>query len=89
MKINWKVRLRNPLFWWQIGFAVLAPILSYMGITGADITTWEALGNVLLTAISNPYVLFLVVVSVANAINDPTTKGVGDSQKALTYINPR
>ena len=47
-----------------------------------------ALGNVLLQAVSNPYVLMLVIVSVYNAIVDPTTTGITDSSNALTYTEP-
>lgn len=89
MKINWKVRVTNWVWWAQIGLAILTPIIGYAGITAADITTWEALGELLLMAISNPYVLALVGVSVWNAINDPTTAGVGDSKQALTYDKPK
>ena len=89
MKINIPVRLKNPVFWAQIGLAVFTPILAYFGLTGADMTSWAILGNTLLSAISNPWVCALVVVSVWNAINDPTTKGLGDSTRALTYSNPQ
>ena len=89
MKINWKVRLNNPQFFVQILLAVLLPILAYMGLTLQDLTTWVELGNVLLNAVSNPYVLGLVVVSVYNAISDPTTKGISDSKQAMTYVKPR
>ena len=89
MKINWKVRVTNWLWWVQIGLAILTPIVGYAGITAADITTWAALGDLLLMAISNPYVLALVAMSVWNAINDPTTAGVGDSAQALTYDKPK
>ena len=89
MKINWKVRIINWVWWAQIGLAILTPIIGYAGITAADITTWAALGELLLMAISNPYVLVLVAVSVFNAINDPTTAGVGDSTQALTYDKPK
>ncbi len=88
MKINWKVRIRNPYFWVQIGIAILMPILAYLGLSVEDLTTWNKVGQVLLEAISNPYVLGLVVVSVFNAIQDPTTKGLSDSQKAMTYTKP-
>ena len=47
------------------------------------------LGGLILSAIKNPYVLVLVLVSVYNAINDPTTSGLGDSKRALTYQKPR
>lgn len=37
----------------------------------------------------NPYVLSLVVVSVWNTLNDPTTKGLGDSARAKSYTAPQ
>lgn len=88
MKINWRVRAKNPVFWAQVALAVLAPILAYFGMTGADMTSWDVLGNTLLAALKNPYVLALVLVSVWNAMNDPTTPGVKDSARALTYRAP-
>ena len=89
MKINWKVRFKNPMFYVQLVLSVLTPILSYLGLTAIDLTTWAKLGDVLLQAISNPYVLSLVLVSVYNALIDPTTKGIGDSENALTYEKPK
>ena len=89
MKINWKVRFKNPLFYVQIILSVLTPILAYSGLTATDLTTWAVLGDVLGQALSNPYVLSLVIVSVYNALIDPTTKGFGDSANALTYDAPK
>lgn len=89
MKINWKVRFKNPIFVAQLVLAILTPILAYAGLTAQDITTWGKLGNLLLGAISNPYVLGLVAVNVYNAITDPTTKGFNDSYQALTYDKPK
>lgn len=86
--INFKVRFRNPVFIAQLVLAVLTPILAYAGLTVADLTTWEALGDLLLGALSNPYVLGLVIVSVFNAVTDPTTAGVKDSERAMTYSYP-
>lgn len=88
MKINWQVRIKNPYFWIQIGVAILMPILAYLGLAVEDLTTWNKVGQVLLEAVLNPYVLGLVVVSVFNAIQDPTTKGLSDSEKAMTYTEP-
>lgn len=89
MKINWKVRIKNPYFWIQIGIAILMPILAYMGLSVEDLTSWGKLAEILLSAISNPYVIGLVAVSVFNAIQDPTTKGLSDSDNALTYTEPK
>ena len=86
--INFKVRLRNPVFIAQLVLAVLTPILAYAGLTVQDLTTWKALGDLLIGALSNPYVLGLIVVSVWNAVNDPTTHGISDSERAMTYSYP-
>lgn len=88
MKINWTVRFKNPVFLAQLALSIILPILTYMGLELKDLTSWQVLGDVLMQALSNPYVLGLIAVSVFNAINDPTTKGVGDSEKALTYEKP-
>lgn len=87
--MNLKVRLKNPVFVAQLILSLLTPILTYAGLTMQDLTTWGALGQLLLDAVRNPYVLALVVVSVWNALNDPTTKGIGDSKLAMTYTKPK
>ena len=89
MKINLKVRFKNPMFYAQIILSVLTPILTYLGLTATDLSTWSILGEVLLKAISNPYVLSLVALNVYNTLVDPTTKGFGDSEQALTYDTPK
>lgn len=89
MKINWKVRVKNPLFWVEIGAAILLPILAYLGLSWEDMTSWAALGDVLLSAIKNPVILVATAVSAWNAITDPTTKGISDSTQALTYNKPK
>lgn len=89
MKINLLVRFKNPIFLAQLFLAILMPILAYGGLTTADLTSWKALGELLLNAILNPYVLGLVIVSVFNAINDPTVKGLKDSYQAMSYTKPK
>ena len=84
--INWKVRMRNPMFWAQILLSVITPILAYLGLTAEDLSSWSVLGEVLIKAVSSPYILSLVIVSVYNAITDPT--GFTDSKRALTYDTP-
>ena len=84
-KINWKIRFKNPVFIAQLALAILTPIMAYAGLTAQDLTTWAKLGNLLVGAISNPYVLSLVAVSLWNCINDPTTVGLTDSKRALEY----
>ncbi|PAD70749.1 holin [Bacillus sp. 7586-K] len=88
-KINWKVRIHNPIFIGQILLSIIVPILGYYGLTAEDITSWTKLFEVLWDAVLNPYVVFLIVVSLWNAINDPTTKGVSDSELAKSYNQPK
>lgn len=89
MKINWTVRFKNPVFWSNIAAALILPILAHLGMSWEDVTTWAALGNLLLSAIQNPVIVVAVLVSVWNALNDPTTAGISDSAQALTYTTPK
>lgn len=88
MKINWKVRKENIVFIAQIVVSIFAPILAYFGMNWEDMTTWAAIGDLFWQAIQNPVVVLSVAISVFNAITDPTTKGIGDSERALTYDTP-
>ena len=83
--MNLKVRFKNPIFIAQLILSVLTPILAYAGLTLQDLTSWQMLGNTLLNAINNPYVFGLIIVSIWNALNDPTTAGIKDSVQAMTY----
>ena len=87
-RINWKVRIKNPVFWVQAAIAVILPILTYFGLTWEDMTSWAAIGNLLLQAVKNPVVIAAVLASVWNAVNDPTTAGLKDSQSAMSYEKP-
>ena len=86
--MNLVVRMKNWSFWVSILISIAAPILAYFGLTAADITTWPALGQVMLDAVQNPYVLGLVVASVWNTLVDPTTRGIKDSARAMGYTVP-
>lgn len=87
--INYRVRIKNPVFWVNIALSIIAPIGVYFGIAAQDLTTWTMLWDTLVKAVSNPYVVFTIVVSMWNAINDPTTAGIKDSKQALSYDAPR
>lgn len=62
--INLKVRFKNPIFIAQMVMAIILPILAYFGLTAQDMNSWSTLGKTLFDAISNPYVVSLVIVSV-------------------------
>ena len=89
--INWKVRLQNPVWWLGMVGIVMSPILAYLGLAYSDLTTWSSLADVFIKFISNPYLIGTVVVAVLGAIGvtiDPTTKGLSDSARAMTYDKP-
>ena len=90
-KINWKVRFNkeNILFISQVIISVVIPILTYFGLQASDLTTWGKVWETFVSAISNPYVVIMAIVSLFNAITDPTTKGVKDSENAMTYTQPK
>ncbi|MBC3517227.1 phage holin [Neobittarella massiliensis] len=89
MKINWKVRMKNPVFWAQLATAIVLPILAYLGLQWSDMTSWTALAGILVQAVKNPVILVSVVVSVWGIVNDPTTAGLSDSKKAMGYLAPK
>ena len=86
--INWEVRASNPHFWFKIFLSIAVPIGTYFGVTGKDITSWNALFAIIGQAISNPYVLAMVVVSFYNSIIDDTSEGITDSEMARQYKKP-
>lgn len=87
--MNLKVRFKNPVFIAQLFLSILMPILTYAGLTTQDLTSWSILGDVLIGALQNPYVLGLIIISVWNALNDPTTSGFKDSELAMSYSKPK
>jgi phi LC3 family holin len=85
MKINWKVRLKNPYFW--IGLA--AVILTAVGAEPEMFTSWTILFEKVRALAENPFLIGCTVVAVIGYLNDPTTAGINDSQQALMYEKPK
>ena len=84
MKINWTVRLKNPLWW--IGLAGV--ICTAMGVSPEMFTDWGILVDNFKALLGNPYLLVSVIVAVIGYNTDHTTAGLGDSQRALGYVKP-
>lgn len=84
MKINWKVRIKNPYFW----IGLLGIMLSAMGVSADMFTSWGAVVEQAKALISNPYMIGSVIMALLGAILDPTTAGITDSQRALEYNSP-
>lgn len=85
MKINLKVRVKNPYFWIGLG----GVILTAMGISADMLTSWAAVWDALVNLVSNPFMLGSVVIAVLGVVLDPTTAGIGDSEQAMTYSKPK
>lgn len=77
-KINWKLRLSNPTYIKALITAILVPVLAYAGITAQDITSWSKLYSLICTAITNPYLLAVIVTNLSLVTFDPTSKGLFD-----------
>lgn len=91
-KINWKVRVKNPSFWIGVAGAIVAPVMAYMGVSYADFTTWQSIADALVKFVQNPYLIGVTcasVLSFVGVVADPTTKGLGDSDRALGYEEPQ
>ena len=75
MKVNWKVRLRHPAF-----YAAVVGLLGFI-LTDAqiiDVGRFEIYAQ-----------LISGVLVAGGVIADQTTAGISDSQKALTYDEPK
>lgn len=87
--MNLKVRFKNPVFYAQLVLSIILPMLAYAGLSAPELTSWAILSGLFVDSLNNPYVIAMVVVSIWNALNDPTTKGLGDSVQALKYVKPK
>lgn len=84
MKINWKVRLKNKNFWISLIPALLLLIQVVAGVFGVTLDLGD-LGNKLLAVVNAAF----GVLAILGIITDPTTKGVADSDQAMTYDKPK
>ena len=67
--INWKIRFKNPVFYIQLIVSIISSIFAYMGITASEITSWYKLFEIIRQAFSNPYIIFIMVISIYIQIN--------------------
>lgn len=87
--INWKVRFRNPK--WVVGFVSQLLIMAQMVVVGLNQTgmihfEWsQDINNWVLGFVN----IVLLVLSMMGVVQDPTTKGYSDSDKALGYEEPK
>ena len=82
--INWKVRIKNKLFWLALIPAVLVLIRSVAAVAGYDVDL-SIVGEKLSAVVEAVFGLLIVL----GVVVDPTTQGVSDSEQAMTYDKPR
>ena len=80
MKINWTVRIRNKAFWLAIIPATLLLVQQIASVCGYTVE---------LSGIEDIVGTALAILAMMGVINDPTTKGVSDSDRAMGYVDPK
>jgi phi LC3 family holin len=83
MKINWTVRIKNKAFWLAIIPALLLlaqQICSLFGIAVEVAGLSEQLISILGTVFA--------ILTLLGVVTDPTTSGMSDSDRAMTYNKP-
>ena len=82
MKINWLVRFKNKTFL----AAFLALIVTFIYDLLALIGIAPSVDESVVMTLVNSVLTILVGIGV---LTDPTTAGIGDSERALTYTKPQ
>lgn len=82
--INWLVRIKNKAFWVAIVPAVLLMIQAVASVFGYTLDLGD-LGNKLLNVVNTAFSVLVIL----GVVTDPTTSGISDSERALTYTEPK
>jgi len=81
--INWKVRFKNKNFWLSVIPALALVIQSVAMVFNIKIDLSVMVQRII--AVVNAVFALLVILGV---VVDPTTAGIGDSERALKYTEP-
>lgn len=82
MNINWKLRFQNKTTLTAIILALVALVYQVLGVFGVVPKISQDELTTVIGMVINLLCLLGIVV-------DPTTAGIGDSVRALSYDNPR
>lgn len=83
MKINWTVRIKNKAFWVTTIPVVLLLIRQVGAMLGFEIDL-SAVGDQLVGIVETAFILLALL----GIVTDPTTPGMADSDRAMTYKTP-
>ena len=81
MKINWKVRVKQPAFW--IATIPVMITFAYSVLAFAGFTP-----SITQDTVQNLFIALVALLAQFGIIVDPTTKGINDSDRAMTYDKP-
>lgn len=81
--INWKVRIRNKMFWLSVIPAVFLVVQMVLSVFGISADFAELQGKIL--ALVDAVFALLAILGITV---DMTTKGIGDSSRAMYYEKP-
>ena len=84
MKINVPVRMKNPWFW----VGVVSVAITAIGVDPQTFTSWTAVWEGVKIVLGSPVQLVTMCLAVLSVFVDPTTAGLSDSERALTYNAP-
>ena len=83
MKLNWLVRIKNKAFWMAVIPAIALVIQAVAGVFGYTVSLDTLVGKLL--AVVDAVFALLIVLGI---VVDPTTAGISDSNRAMTYTEP-
>lgn len=84
MSINWKIRFKNKTFWVAIIPAALLLVQQVCAVFGVQLDFGELQAQ--LVAIVGTVFAILAILGI---VADPTTAGMGDSEQAMGYDEPK
>ena len=82
--INWKVRIKNKMFWVSLIPALVLLVQAVAEVFGITIDLSGISGNLLRVVEA-----LFVVLAILGIVTDPTTAGIEDSKDALNYEEPK
>ena len=83
-KINWKVRLKNKMFWLTLIPALIMLAYLVLKLFGIE---FDYVG--LTDQVMEIFGTLFAILGLIGIVNDPTTSGLSDSEQALTYDKPK
>ena len=82
--INWKVRIKNKMFWVSLIPAIVLLIQAIAEVFGITVDLSGISGELLRVVEA-----LFVVLAILGIVTDPTTAGIEDSKDALNYEEPK